>query len=401
LDEASITDGGSNGAGAARSPRRHEDGAVTKPLPSLPAVLFVDDRSLVPFVQLALFLRRSGYRTIRVTTAGRTFGSSLTRRIAFDRLLHLERSALADLDSILADEHLVDVHCAEPLAIDVYRALARRPGPVGATGWRHRTDLIDKRKVMPLLDALGVAHPDSVAGDTAPEEAVRRLGLPIVVKPGVGAYGEGVFVTHSAEGLKAHLATVQRDDVFLEAFVDGTPTNYCAVVGDGAERDMTYRILQRGPQPWSPSIEIACYRDNPLTDIGRRLAAALPCEGLLNVDAIRDREGRYLVHDVNVRVWGALFASKNVGFDLTSAYLCWLGDQVRASAGDGEQSVKIFPDYANAILQTDRRAEGLRVLIGQARDYRRLLGSRYVVREVLRWGRLFLLGQRTNNGADR
>ena len=41
---------------------------------AVPAVLFVDDGPLVPFVQLAVALRRSGYRTIRVTTARRSSG---------------------------------------------------------------------------------------------------------------------------------------------------------------------------------------------------------------------------------------------------------------------------------------------------------------------------------------
>src|SRR5580658_5079891 len=304
----------------------------------VPAVLFVDDRPLVPFVQLAVVLRRSGYRTIRVTTAPRSIGASLTRRIAFDRVLHVRTAALANLDRTLADELLVDVQCSERMAVDVYRALAHRRAAVGATGWRHRTDLVDKWNVVRFLDAVGIAHPDSVAGDTAPAEAVRLLGLPIVVKPRLGAYGQGVVIARSVVELEAHLATTRPDEILLEAFVEGTPANYCAVVGDGAERDMTYRTLRRGENELSASIEIACYRDDALTEIGRKLAAALPCEGLLNVDAIRDAQGRYLVHDVNLRVWGAFFASWNAGYDLTSAYLRWLGDQVRRGAGDAEQS---------------------------------------------------------------
>jgi hypothetical protein len=377
--------------GVVEEPRTRRDRAV-------PAVLFVDDGPLFPFVQLAVALRRSGYRTIRVTTARRSLGSSLTRRIAFDRVLHLQRATLSDLDRILADELLVDVQCCEPLAVDVYRALAHRPAPVGATGWRHRTDLVDKWKVVRLLDAVGIAHPDSAAGDTPPADAVRALGLPIVVKPRLGARGLGVVVVHSLAELEDHLATVRPDEMLFEAFIDGTPANYCAVVGDGAERDMTYRTLRRGSGAWSPSIEIACYRDDALSEIGRRLAAALPCEGLLNVDAIRDERGRYLVHDVNLRVWGAFFASRSAGYDLTSAYLRWLSDQVRCLAGDAEQSARIFPDYADTLWRTGRRV-GLRPFIEQLRDYRRLLGSRYAAREVLHSARSLVRDLR-NPGDD-
>jgi ATP-grasp domain-containing protein len=306
-------------------------------------------------------------------------------------VLHLQRAALSDLDRILEDELLVDVQCSERLAVDVYRALAHRRAPAGATGWRHRADLVDKWNVVHLLDSVGIDHPDSVAGETPPAEAVAALGLPIVVKPRLGAYGRGVVVAHSLGELEDHLATVRPDEMLLEAFVEGTPANYCAVVGDGAERDMTYRTLRRGSGAWSASIEIACYRDDALTEIGRKLAAALPCEGLLNVDAIRDERGRYLVHDVNLRVWGAFFASWSAGYDLTSAYLRWLGDQVRCLAGDAEQSARIFPDYADTLWRTERRV-GLGAFVEQMRDYRRLLGSRYVAREVLHSARTLVLG---------
>jgi hypothetical protein len=371
---------------------RRDDRGRTRARP-VPAVLFVDDALLTPFVQLAVVLRRSGYRTIRVTTAARSAGSTLTRRIAFDRVLHVKRDALAGLDRLLAAELLVDVQCSEHVAVEVYRALAHRQAPVGATGWRHRADLVDKWKVVRLLDAVGIAHPEAVAGETPPAEAVRVLGLPIVVKPRLGAYGEGILLARTLGELEAHLATVRPAEVLFEAFIDGTPANYCAVVGEGAERDMTYRTLRRGEAAWSASIEIACYQDDAFSEIGRKLAAALPCEGLLNVDAIRDAQGRYLVHDVNLRVWGAFFASWSAGYDLTSAYLRWLGDQVRRSAGEREQTARIFPDYADTVWRTGRRA-GLRVFAEQLRDYRRLLGVRYVLREVLHSARVLVSSRR-------
>src|SRR5580658_110377 len=196
--------------GVATEPGTRADRAV-------PAILFVDDGQLVPFVQLAVALRRSGYRTIRVTTARRSLGSSLTRRIAFDRVLRLERAALSDLDRMLEHELLVDVQCSERLAVDVYRALAHRRAPAGATGWRHRADLVDKWNVVRLLDAIGIDHPESVAGDTPPADAVAALGLPIVVKPRLGAYGRGVMVAHTLGELQDHLATVHPDEMLLEA----------------------------------------------------------------------------------------------------------------------------------------------------------------------------------------
>jgi ATP-grasp domain len=361
-----------------------------------PAVLFVDGGALAPFVQLAVALRRWGYRTIRVTTAHRSIGSSFTRRFAFDRVLYVNREALAGLDILLADEQLVDVHCTEHLAVMVYRALDSLPGS-GRAGWRNRGDLIDKGNVIRLLDAVGIEHPDTLPATGEPDDAVTRLGLPIVAKPRVGANGRGVFVAHTAVELGAHLEEVSLEDTQLEAFISGESLNYCAIVGEGAERDMTYRTLRRGAAAWSPSIEVECYRDDALTEIGRRLAEALPCQGMVNVDAILDANGRYFVHDVNLRVWGALFASWSAGFDLTGAYMRWLADQVRRSVGDAGRPVLVFPDYAGTALLRDWRRVGLRTLARQLGTYRRLLGSRYVLRELARSARSLVFGERTNN----
>lgn len=382
-------------------PDRPDDSLARRSARLNPTVLFVDTGILAPFVQLAVALRRWGYRTIRVTTARRSLGSSLTARIAFDRVLYLDPAALTEMDSLLADELLVDVHCAEPLAVEVYESLGRLPGAALA-GWSQRLALIDKWNVVQLLDAAGIDHPDCRIGTTPAPDAVAALGLPIVVKPRVGSNGRGVFVAESLEQLESCLRTLDGTEMFFESFVVGTAANYCAVVGDHAERDMTYRTLVRGVEPWSPSTEIACYVDDELIAVGRRLASALPSKGLLNVDAIRDSSGRYVVHDVNLRVWGAFFASWSAGFDLTGAYLQWLGDQVRVAVGDQERAVQIFPDFAGTALLHQRRADGVRALVEQAGTYRRLLGTRYVLREVLLSARSIMLGDRPNHrGAAR
>jgi hypothetical protein len=69
--------------------------------------------------------------------------------------------------------------------------------------------------------------------------------------------------------------------------------------------------------------------------------------------------------------------------------------------GDGERPALVFPDYAGVALLADRRSVGLHDLLGQVRDYRRLLGRGYVLREAARWARSFVLGERTNTGAER
>lgn len=361
-----------------------------------PAVVFVDEGLMTPFVQLAVMLRRAGYRTVRVTTSNSPENSFLLRLIAFDRVIHVNSSEFDRLDHVLATERIIDVQCAARLAIATYRALERLPTGHRANGWRSRADLIDKRVVARLLDEASIAHPPSLAGETAPVDAVKALGLPIVLKPRVGSGGIGVSIAQTlAELEELYRGIGDSSSVFFEGFVAGSPVNYGAVVGpDGAERDMTYRTVRRGLRARSPSIEITCEQDETFTAIGRHLAQALSCEGLLNVDAIRDCSGRYWVHDVNLPVWGAFFASRDAGFDLTAAYLRWLSDQTNHSAGNTDRIVRIFPNYLGTVLRSKKPSAVLRSIRSDLREYRRLLGWGYVLYELRRSTRILLRRRR-------
>ena len=188
-------------------------------------------------------------------------------------------------------------------------------------------------------------------------------------------------VTESAEGLQHLLDTVDRDAVILETFVAGREVNYCAVVGDGAERDLTYRTVRRGTRAWSPSVEIECTSDPGLIQVGRRLAEALPCQGLLNVDAIVDADWpvfRPRRQPPGVR---RVFASRQAGFDLSGAYLRWLGDQLRPPMAGGS-TVGIYPDCVDEAIATNGRWAGLRIMFDQARVYGRPLEGATRFREI-------------------
>jgi hypothetical protein len=360
-----------------------------------PAVLFVDDGLVPAFVQLAVALRRAGYRTIRVTTAGSWSDFLGLRRVAFDRLVRLGSSQIDRLEHTLDTEQIIDVQCTERVAVQTYRSLERSETGRRATGWGARSELIDKLNVAHLLDRVGIPSPAKLDGETMPAEAVRTLGLPIVLKPRVGSSGVGVSIVQTLTELEELYRDIANPgDVFFEAFVDGTPINYAAVVGpDSAERDMTYSTVRRDWRAGSPSIEITCQQDQAFIGIGRQLARALPCQGLLNVDAIRDHTGRYWVHDVNLRVWGAFFASRAVGFDLSAAYVRWLSDQVSGLAGDPERRVRVFPDYPRTVLRSKQPLGLLRPLRADIHQYRRWLGFGYVLYELARIGRGLLRGR--------
>ena len=140
-------------------------------------MLFVDDGTLAPFVQLATSLRRSGWRTIRVTTAPRSIGSIYTASFAFDRVAHTDMLGIASLDTLLKGERLVDVHAAEPIAVEAYRSLGRRPDSSRA-GWGNRADLIDKSKVDAAPGRRRHSAPRRTARDDRPGRRGRGPGSP-------------------------------------------------------------------------------------------------------------------------------------------------------------------------------------------------------------------------------
>jgi hypothetical protein len=214
---------------------------------------------------------------------------------------------------------------------------------------------------------------------------VQQTRLPIVVKPRIGLNGLGCSIARTLTELEAiHRRSPNPAGTLYETFIEGSSRNYTAVIGpDSAERDMTYRTLHRDGLAGS-SIQVACQEDDELTEIGRRLATALPCQGLLNVDAIRDQSGRYWIHDVNLRVWGSFFATRSVGLDLVAAYFRWLSDQSRALSGNPERLVRVFPNYFKTAVRSKRPLMLLSTLCADVHRYRRWLGMRYVLFEFRR-----------------
>jgi D-ala D-ala ligase C-terminus len=351
-----------------------------------PAVLFVDECVVVPFVQLAVMLRRAGYRTIRVTTRRSRIESARLHRVAYDRVLRVSRPDLARLGQILCTEQIVDVQCVEGLAVETYRGLSDSALVPPAFAWHGRMAVLDKMALGEQLDLLGVLRPPSVAGDTPTEVIATKLGLPVVMKPRVGSSGVGISILETFGELECAVESiVDPSAVFFERHIAGERVNYCAVVGpDGSERDMTYVTVESGPQVGSPSLRISCEQDAGLIQIGRRVAAVLPTQGLLNLDAIRDAEGRYWCHDVNLRVWGGFFAPRRTGLDLSSAYLRWLSDHTRATSPEAESEVRLFPGHLINAVRSGR----VRGLLGSAHEdaanVRRRLGGRYVAYELSR-----------------
>ncbi len=349
-------------------------------------VLFVDDRSWGCFFQLEAGLRRMGFRTVRVTTAEVTRSASA---LCFDRTVRVSSAdELCHLPEMLAGEDVIDVQVVESLAVATFGALASMPGSPHRATWARRRAAVDKLYVSDALHRAGIHTPETVpAYLTSAEYVADVLGLPVVHKPRCGSGGAEVSIVRTMEELRAVLAGEGgTEQFFFERFVDGDPLQFSGVIAGGrALLSATYRTTGRRCD-MGPASAIRCIEDEALHRTGELAARTLGVDGLVNVNVIRDADGRDWVHDVNPRVWGSCCAFRSASLDFHRAYAAYLRGRApkemrrRAPAGC---ELEVFP----AALET-WTAEGHRfALMPFARGvwpYLRWLGPRYAAYEGVR-----------------
>jgi ATP-grasp domain len=375
-------------------------------------VLFVDEHGWDCFFQLAVGLRRAGFRVVRATLAGPSRAAS---RFCFDRTVHLPGpAAIAGLGPELLGEDLVDVQVVDALAGATYGALAASHARGRATRWTGRAEAVDKLAVSRRLREQGLSVPtvvDSVGSD--PDQLVELLGLPVVHKRRVGSGGGGVSIVESREALVELLdAGGSSGDAFFEQFVVGRHLQFGGVVSNGAVGcGVVFESLGRASE-MGPASVVRPLEDEALVETGREVATALGIEGLLNVEVVRDPEGRDWIHDVNPRVWGSFAAFRAVGADVLGEYVTYLRDESgraarvhgaadRAGTSGTPREIEVFPAAVDtADVPTGGLASGWHVLRAAA-PYLRWIGARYVAYELVQQLRWKLPARRARRRAKR
>jgi D-alanine-D-alanine ligase len=178
---------------------------------------------------------------------------------------------------------------------------------------------MDKHHMKQLLVASGLPVPDYVV---VPRHAgapvdVRRLGLPVFVKPARGGSSIGISRVTSWDDLDAAIAEAQRHDpkVVVEAAVEGREVE-CGVLagpaGSPPEASLPAEITLVGDHDfydfeakYLDAMRFAIPPDLPDAVVAevRRLAVAafeaLDCEGLARVDFFVTEAGDVLVNEIN------------------------------------------------------------------------------------------------------
>ena len=196
------------------------------------------------------------------------------------------------------------------------KAFTSLPPSLRTEAWNQRAAGTDKLLVSQRLREVGLDVPRVLSGlDADAGRIVRELGLPVVRKLRVGSGGEGMSIVDAREELDALLAEGPPSDrYFFEQFIEGAELQIGGVFGGRENVVVTYETLQRRGAH-QPACRIRVIDDPGLEETGRAVAEALGISGFMNVNLIRDADGREWIHDVNPRVFGSFMAFRRVGVD--------------------------------------------------------------------------------------
>jgi hypothetical protein len=211
----------------------------------------------------------------------------------------------------------------------------------------------------------------------------------MVLKRRVGCGGDSVSIAHTVASATDAAAHWDGDDDshYYEAYVDGEKLNYAAAVSSrGIEQELTYRV-SRWVQPVGTATEIETIDDPDLVALGRRAIEASGCTGLMNLDVIRDDDGRCWLIDFNARAFGGGANFLTVGLDVSEGYLAALGHRAEPPARRSVAAASRIDVFPTSLRDPRNKGSMLRMagaFLGESMPNLRALGARYWLSEALR-----------------
>ena len=287
-----------------------------------------------------------------------------------------------------------------PLTEPAMARLWDTPGPwtdrlhPATEAWQRRL-LRSKHALVAHMAARGIDVPaQRPIGDL--DDAVRALGLPLVVKGATGSGGKQVRIVESREALEAAVRRARAfgGDWALQEHLAG-PTYLVGGLFDRGEAIRLYaaRKLEPHPPRTGGAIRLRSTDDAALLDAGRRAMRELRWTGFASADLMRRTDGRYVLLEINPRLWGSYAGAASAGVDLFTPFAALLAGArpAPALAFAADDDCLIFPRYLNSAahrtLAGARRA--LRDLRGeQGRDWRDPILVVHLLRRLVHMKRL-------------
>ncbi len=337
-----------------------------------------------PFDQLAAALRHRGHRIIRLTHSPQPSRIRRADVLLFHRVVTID-DLLSGRDGPRPDEHTVDLQWTETMSQAMPEAAIDRFPPELAVALRRRRELSNKRRVAELLQESGIeVAPHLGALEHSDEDAVARLGLPLVVKAEIGAAASGVRFAHTLDEVATAVDELDpsRASLFFQPLLRAEVRNYGGVIGADGRPLEDFIVRQFGQVGGHrPGREVV---DDPaMLAYGRAVCAALGITGPIDIEAI-DHDGRPLLIDLNPRAWGSMMSMRMIGTAFDARYLTALGLPTPAPAGRpgaGDRFL-VFPTEVEMHVSAGSWLRAAATFLRRAPRLARWLGPRYLLHVV-------------------
>src|SRR5262245_8371756 len=190
---------------------------------------------------------------------------------------------------------------------------------------------------VPVLPGTGVIESDAQA-----EEAVERIGLPVIIKAAGGGGGRGMKIVEDRRRLAALLAAARAEaeagfanpNVYLERYI-GRPRHIeVQVLGDGdtaialGERECSIQRRHQKLVEEAPSVALDDARRTELLRAARKATQSINYKTVGTLEFLLDEDRRFYFMEMNTRIQVEHTVTEEVfGVDLVR-------EQIRLAAGD-------------------------------------------------------------------
>jgi acetyl-CoA carboxylase biotin carboxylase subunit len=190
---------------------------------------------------------------------------------------------------------------------------------------------------VPILPGTGFIETDRDA-----EEAVERIGFPIIIKASAGGGGRGMKIVESKERLSAQLSAARSEAlagfgnaaVYLERYI-GKPRHVeVQVLGDGkravslGERECSIQRRHQKLVEEAPSVALDDERRAELLGIARKATEAIGYQTVGTLEFLLDEDKRFYFMEMNTRIQVEHTVTEEVfGVDLVR-------EQMKLAAGE-------------------------------------------------------------------
>ena len=154
------------------------------------------------------------------------------------------------------------------------------------------------------------------------ERLSETVSYPCVVKKPRGSANRGNAYFYNKTGLAEYFRNLKQEDLWpvIQDFVEGDFYGLTAIVNGGEILDcFMYKARQKyayyGTPPYGVSVN-----DMDFFNVAQRLIRLLKWHGVINLDFLKDKDGKFKFLEINPRLPGSLDFAYAMGIDFPSLY---------------------------------------------------------------------------------